>query len=492
MNSFNPSGFLEGTDALNEALSDIQIDQLESFRKKFAEEYSLIEDETQKQAARNYYQSVISGMIPQSLSKQSASDYLDKVASETGLVGMHFESEQYRLLKSALGSKNGTQLVMRILADPSLAEMSVEELVDMIQNTRAQIELQVNEQGIKNAISYIQEMGTNTDAIKQFETGLGSGTATLDDFLGILDKYPEIAGNAEDSINDLIQTIDFGGRLEDIQEVRDILSELKVKDLRDTLDQIEGDEKLESDEQKLLMKRAAFAKADLSGITSAEAAKIVDEFADGDAYLIRMAGSANALEREAAALAAGMGIDFDRAFQIVENRAEQTAVSAVQSFQSASNEIASFSEKAMSGQATSEDVFGLLETFPELFDKTDVLGEAFSQLSLSGAITDASTLQTILTEISQIRLKDMLQTNGITDYKVIQGLANTLDFSSKSVDSSMQNAYNTLSKSFTGLENIDLSTAEGRNIMGNIQFTINAVGGIDHLLPDQIPVHRPV
>ena len=72
------------------------------------------------------------------------------------------------------------------------------------------------------------------------------------------------------------------------------------------------------------------------------------------------------------------------------------------------DEIAQFSEKAANNEVTSDDVLGLIETFPELLGQTDVLSDAFSQLSLDGVVSDASTLQSILASIAQMRLSEML------------------------------------------------------------------------------------
>ena len=369
MNSFNPSGFLEGTDALNEALSDIQVEKLESFRKKFAEEYSLIEDETQKQAARNYYQSVIDGMIPKDISVQSVSDYLDQVAAKTGLTGMHFESQQYRTLKQTLKAENGAQLVMRILADPSLAEMSVEQLVQQIQDTKAEIQVEVNEQAVKNSISLIQNLGSGNKSVKDFETNLQGGTATFDDFLGILSDYPQIVGSAEDSISDLVNTMDFSGRLDDVQGIQQILGKIKVDNLQETINQILGNQNL-NPQQKTLMRQMAFTNADLSGISARDAANIVKTYAAGNTELTKMAVSQNDLEREAAATAAGLGISFEQAFDKAKAKADQLNISAVQSFQSMADEVSSFGEKVASGEATSGDILGLVETFPDLLKET--------------------------------------------------------------------------------------------------------------------------
>lgn len=64
------------------------------------------------------------------------------------------------------------------------------------------------------------------------------------------------------------------------------------------------------------------------------------------------------------------------------------------------DEVSAFGEKVASGEATSGDILGLVETFPDLLKETDVLGQAFSQLSLTGAVTDASTLQALLQQIA--------------------------------------------------------------------------------------------
>lgn len=145
-----------------------------------------------------------------------------------------------------------------------------------------------------------------------------------------------------------------------------------------------------------------------------------------------MAESANALEREAAATAAGLGISFEQAFDRAKAKADQLNISAVQSFQSMADEVSSFGEKVASGEATSGDILGLVETFPDLLKETDVLGDAFSQLSLTGAVTDASTLQALLQQIAQTNLKNVLSQMDSAPQEVVQGLANSLDFSNTS------------------------------------------------------------
>jgi hypothetical protein len=188
-NSFDASGFLSETDAINEALNNIQIDQLDAFRKKFVEEYSLIEDDTQKRAARSYYQSVISGMIPKDATDSFTKSYLDKVTKDKGIE--FFSRSPYKILKNAIGTDEyANEAVLRILADPSLAEMTVKELQQQIEDTKAEIKIEANEEGIKNTISEIQSLVTKDSTLKEFESRITNGTGTTEDLLSILSDYP--------------------------------------------------------------------------------------------------------------------------------------------------------------------------------------------------------------------------------------------------------------------------------------------------------------
>ena len=76
---------------------------------------------------------------------------------------------------------------------------------------------------------------------------------------------------------------------------------------------------------------------------------------------------------------------------------------------------------------------------------------------------------------------------------MIAGLANTLDFSGTS-KKSLQAGYNYLNSKFEGLEDVDLGTKQGRNIMGRIQYTINAAGGLENIPTDVIQqiIHNAV
>ena len=65
-----------------------------------------------------------------------------------------------------------------------------------------------------------------------------------------------------------------------------------------------------------------------------------------------------------------------------------------------------------------------MDTFPDILQSTDVLGQAFSDLTLNGVLNDASQLEQVLTQIEANKLMDLLDKNEITDQSVVQGLAN--------------------------------------------------------------------
>ena len=136
------------------------------------------------------------------------------------------------------------------------------------------------------------------------------------------------------------------------------------------------------------------------------------------------------------------------------------------------NEIASFAEKADAGEVMSEDVLGLIENFPDLIKETDVLGTAFSELSLSGAVKDASALQALLESIAQTKLADILKENDIDDQYVVQGLANTLDFSHTDKDEA-ERTLSHLRDMGVNVDGIDIDTEEGLDILGNIKFVVD-------------------
>ena len=107
-----------------------------------------------------------------------------------------------------------------------------------------------------------------------------------------------------------------------------------------------------------------------------------------------------------------------------------------------SNTVSEFEDKVDAKEATSEDILKLIDQFPELLDQTDILSAAFSDMSMSGVINDASALEAILERISQLELLKLLGDNGITDQNVIQGLARGLTFTSSTQDSAWANMAN--------------------------------------------------
>ena len=151
---------------------------------------------------------------------------------------------------------------------------------------------------------------------------------------------------------------------------------------------------------------------------------------------------------------------------IVEQKAQKTAVSAVKSFETLSNSVDSIREKIDSDSLTSDDVLGLVETFPDLLQYTDVLGQAFSSLSLSGVVTEASELEAVLSKIQQNKLTEALTENGIKDQSVVQALARDIDFSSIS-KSKRSNAIANIRERF----GVDLSEYSP-DIVGRVSFVV--------------------
>lgn len=325
------------------------------------------------------------------------------------------------------------------------------------------------QQDLKVSIDIASNISSSNSGLTDFDEKLKSGQATRDDLLTLLKDVPKLAQVAGEEMTALFDASNADGTLNNIEGISEALADVKVENLKKGLEDI-GNMAGLSDVEQQLMRRAAFASSDLSGISIQSASQLVQKYASADEQLKKMAQSENTLEREAAATAAGMGISFSDAYAIIESRAERAKISSLQSIRSIGDQIANFSEKVSSNEVTSDDILGLVESFPQILDYTDVLGDAFSDLSLSGAVNDASQLEALLLRIQQMKLAEYLSNNGIRDQSIVQGMANSLDFSSIAQESARNARNNLESKYGIDLSNIDIGTKEGRDIIGHIKF----------------------
>lgn len=334
---------------------------------------------------------------------------------------------------------------------------------------------------LKAGVDIVSGINENNSAIDGFTEKLQNSEATVEDVVSLMKDVPKAASEAGDVLSNLLSNQNADGTLKNLEGVDEVLAHLKYENLKkgiESLEELRGSTEVEglSDDQITLLRKSAMAAADLSGISAEDAAELVNNYADGNKQLLKMIDNQDTLANEAVAKAALLGTSYEQAYKQIEAREEKQKVAAVQNFQSMANEIASFSEKVFAEQATSEDVLGLVETFPELLNQTDVLSDAFSQLNLNQAITDASALQALLESIAQTKLKDVLDENGIVDPNVIMGLANTLDFSHTDKKKA-QSTLDYLKDNGVDVSGIDINTEQGLDILGNIQYVVDNAEG---------------